>query len=154
MHITNFLFKTGGEMKKILFIVIVVVVGLSTYGFINNNKYYTTIYQNWSINLPKSYQEVYSKDSGSSFLGDGERYHVFQYENVSDIKESLVWNSNKNTMMESEIIEITKNLDVLDKYIINFQNEYNYFIKYDNYSTIFLILIEETKLLYIIEDIY
>jgi len=141
-------------MKKIFFIVIVVVIGLFFYGCLNNNNYDTIIYQNWSIHLPKSYQEVYSKDSGSSFLGDGERYHVFQYNKLSDIKESLVWENTRNSIMESEILKITEYLDVLDEYIPNFENEYNYFIKYENYSTIYLILIEDSKLLYIIEDIY
>lgn len=147
----------GGKMKKILFFLVAVLIVISSYGIlINTNKHYSTIINaNWSINLPKSYKEIYSIDSGSSLNGDGERYHMFQYEKVSDINEALVWKSSKNTMMESEINIITNYLEVEDEYMPDFQNNYKYFIQYSSdTSTIYLILFEETKLLFIVEDFY
>lgn len=39
--------------------------------------YQEVIRQNWGIVLPKGCHLVYETDSGASFHGDGERYHVF-----------------------------------------------------------------------------
>ena len=55
----------------------IVLIGAFTY--IQVNKPYTSIINlNWSIKLPKPYKTIYSTDSGASFHGDGQRYHVFE----------------------------------------------------------------------------
>ncbi len=50
---------------------------------------------NWNLILPSEsgYSEVYSKDSGASFHGDGIRYHVFGYEEEDAIDEMVEWQS-------------------------------------------------------------
>lgn len=35
------------------------------------NLYYHAINMNWNLNLPRNYEEIYYKDSGPSFNGDG-----------------------------------------------------------------------------------
>ena len=115
--------------------------------------YTSAIYTNWSIQLPSSYTDAYSTDDGQSFNGDGRRYHVFKYEDINDIENSLNWKTNKNTIIENQVIEIMNNLDIDDMYLLNFDQTYKYVEKYDgDGSSLFLILIED--MLYIVEEFY
>lgn len=70
---------------------------------------------NWGISIPyrSFYKEIYQKDSGPSFNGDGTRYHVFSYKNEKYIDEMFEWNkidedSNFNhiELMERELDRI------------------------------------------------
>ena len=49
--------------------------------------------QNWGISLPREcrYREIYSKDTGPSFHGDGIRYHVFSCRNGEPVEQMDVW---------------------------------------------------------------
>lgn len=115
--------------------------------------YTSAIYTNWSIQLPSSYTEVYSTDDGQSFNGDGRRYHVFQYEDINDIENSLNWKTNKNTIAENQVIEIMNNLDIDEMYLMKFDQTYKYVEKYGgDGSSLFLILIED--MLYVVEEFY
>ena len=115
--------------------------------------YTSAIYTNWSIQLPSSYTEVYSTDDGQSFNGDGRRYHVFQYEEINDIENSLDWKTNKNTIAENQVIEIMNNLDIDEMYLMKFDQTYKYVEKYGgDGSSLFLILIED--MLYVVEEFY
>ena len=140
--------------KQIVYIGVVgsVIILLSACAY-NIQDYTSAIYANWSIQLSDNYSEVYSTDDGQSFNGDGRRYHVFLYEDIDDIENSLGWKTNKNTIVENQIIEIMNNLDIDDMYLINFDQTYKYVEKYDgDGSSMFLILIEDT--LYIVEEFY
>ena len=140
--------------KQVVFIGIVgcVIILLSACVY-SIQGYTSAIYTNWSIQLPSSYTEVYSTDDGQSFNGDGSRYHVFQYEDINDIENSLDWKTNKNTIVENQVIEIMNNLDIDDMYLINFDQTYKYVEKYDgDGSSLFLILIEDR--LYVVEEFY
>lgn len=75
---------------------------------------------NWGISIPymSFYKEIYQKDSGPSFNGDGTRYHVFSYKNEKYIEKMLEWNDieqdtnfNYLELMERELDKIM----VLDK---------------------------------------
>jgi hypothetical protein len=140
--------------KRIVYIGVVgcVIILLSACAY-SIQDYTSAINTNWSIQLPSSYTEVYSTDDGQSFNGDGRRYHVFQYEDINDIENSLNWKTNKNTIVENQVIEIMINLDIDDMYLLNFDQTYKYVEKYDgDGSSLFLILIEDR--LYVVEDIY
>ena len=140
--------------KQIVYIGVVgcVIILLSACAY-NIQDYTSAIYANWSIQLSNNYTEVYSTDDGQSFNGDGRRYHVFQYEDKNDITDNLIWKTNKNTIVENQVIEIMNNLDIDDMYLINFDQTYQYIEKYDGYgSSLFLILIED--MLYIVEEFY
>ena len=43
--------------------------------------YSSVLEANWGISIPfeSKYKEIYQKDSGASFNGDGIRYHIFTY---------------------------------------------------------------------------
>lgn len=140
--------------KQVVFIGIVgcVIILLSACAY-NIQGYTSAIYTNWSIQLSNNYTEVYSTDDGQSFNGDGRRYHVFQYEDINDIENSLDWKTNKNTIVENQVIEIMNNLDIDDIYLLNFDQTYKYVEKYDgDGSSLFLILIED--MLYSVEEFY
>lgn len=141
-------------IKRIVYIGLVgcVIILLSACAY-SIQGYTSAIYTNWSIQLPSSYTEVYSTDDGQSFNGDGRRYHVFQYEDINDIENSLDWKTNKNTIIENQVIEIMNNLDIDDMYLLNFDQTYKYVEKYDgDGSSLFLILVED--MLYIVEEFY
>ena len=50
---------------------------------------------NWGISLPYKAlcSQVYAKDSGPSFLGDGVRYHVFEYKYEDYIDMMFAWSA-------------------------------------------------------------
>lgn len=147
-------------MKKLmifLIVILLVIVLLITVLFYwNINKPYTEIINlNWSIELPNSYKEIYSIDIGASFHGDGERYHIFEYNNKKDINIPLNWENNKNIAIESAIEKVLNDLNVAQVNSPNFKDEYKYYSKTaDDSSKIYLIFVPNTKRLYVIEDIY
>ncbi|EJW89449.1 hypothetical protein, secreted, partial [gut metagenome] len=72
------------KKRSILSIVLVITIVLSAIMFFSwkhLTNYNTMLEVNWEISIPSksSYSEIYSKDSGSSFHGDGIRYHIFLY---------------------------------------------------------------------------
>ncbi len=144
-------------MKKVLFFGIALIVIVSTYGIIMNynQKYTSVIKKEWSIDLPNSYVELYSIESETNLNGDSQRFHVFIYENESDLSKTLNWKTIRDTKLESEINRILDKLSVLEEYTINFENKYSYFTKVKaDFSKIYLVFIEESKLLYVVEDNY
>ena len=60
--------------------------------------YSSTLEANWGISLPWKARliEVYEKDSGSSFHGDGIRYHVFSYKYEDYIDLMFAWIPTEN----------------------------------------------------------
>ena len=47
--------------------------------FWGSGDYVRTVQLNWELELPASEGCLYETDSGASFSGDGERYHVLAY---------------------------------------------------------------------------
>ncbi len=116
-----------------------------------HNRYYHIINSNWNINLPREYEEIYHTDSGPSFHGDGERYAIFQYENLDEINSLLEW-ENKNDYVEPRIKEILDNLEVSKEYYPDFNNDFRYYYKIkEDRSEIYIILNSKLKKVYIIE---
>lgn len=54
-------------------------------------EYTATVTLNWGLSLPESSGCVYEADSGPSFHGDGERYHVLSYPPGSTVETALSW---------------------------------------------------------------
>ncbi len=145
------------NMKKLMIFVIVILVIMFIIAVLfcrNINKPYTEIINiNWSIKLPDSYKHIYSIDSGASFHGDGERYHIFEYNNIKDI--NIVWKDKRDITIESAIKGVLDKLNVAPENRPNFQDEYRHYSKTkEDSSKIYLIFVENTKMLYVIEDIY
>lgn len=154
----------GGEMnkrKRIIIITLLLIVililsigGTFIYRYIKEKNIYANIIKsNWNIELPSEYKEVYSCDTGPSFLGDGERYHIFQYEENSNIGSSLDWESDKNIMMESTVFSILSSLNVPREYFPKFEKEYKYYLRNEeDLSELYIVFSKEENRVYIVED--
>ena len=57
--------------------------------FWGSGDYVRTVQLNWELELPASEGCLYETDSGASFSGDGERYHVLAYADDSGLEETL-----------------------------------------------------------------
>ena len=57
--------------------------------FLGSEDYTQIIRLNWKLDLPASESCLYETDSGASFGGDGERYHVLAYVDDSGLEEAL-----------------------------------------------------------------
>lgn len=71
---------------------------------------------NWSIKLPSSYKEIYSIDSGASFLGDGQRYHILKYDDENNLNIALNWENKRNEYMETSVQKVLNTLNVSRKH--------------------------------------
>lgn len=146
-------------MKRKLIIIIAVLFIIFIGKFYIKEKltrsYHEIIYLNWQISIPKQYEETYSIDSGPSFHGDGERYHIFQYKTEDGISAFVSWDDYKNREFEKEVKDILYSLEVPKDKKPNFQKHYYYYTrnKHGN-SDIYLMFFRDTKELYIIENIF
>lgn len=150
------------KKKNCYFKLIVSIIGIITViMFITSaiitkeqNRYYHCINVNWNLDLPRSYEEIYYKDSGPSFNGDGERYSIFRYENLEEINVAVDWKE-KNSSIETNVINILRKLKVPEEYYPNYNGncKYYYYIEEDN-SKIYMILDINLNKIYIVEDIF
>ena len=100
--------------------------------------------------MPRNYEEIYYKDSGPSFNGDGERYSIFRYKNLEEINVAVDWKE-KNSSIETNVVNILRKLKVPEEY--NSNCKYYYYIEEDN-SKIYMILDINLNKIYIVEDIF
>lgn len=157
-------YLNGGKMnkkKRIIIITLLLIVilplgigGTFIYRYIKEKNIYSNIIKsNWNIELPSEYKEVYFCDTGSSFLGDGERYHIFQYEENSNIGSSLNWKADKNIMIESTVFGILSSLNVPSEYFPDFEQEYKYYLRNEeDLSKLYIILSKDKDMVYIVEN--
>lgn len=112
--------------------------------------YLGVIRENWAISLPGNCSLVYETDSGASFHGDGERYHIFQYH--TDVSSRLpVVSGAVSEKDRSAIAEILAGLriakgrepDFVGITHVNRQERYG--------STLYLCYDSKTEILYVIE---
>ena len=78
-------------------LLVIAVIGAFLY-FGQSTDYSSTLKANWGFSLPADShcQEIYSTDSGDSFLGDGIRYHVFTYKENAPVKAMFDWQTDEN----------------------------------------------------------
>lgn len=142
-------------MKKKLIIGLILLVSVGSLALCNfikeTNSYSKIIELNWGIRLSGSYKEIYSIDSGASFHGDGERYHIFEYNPKEDIINALEWRYDENKCIEQSISEILERLNVPDEYSPGFKYKYQYYFKEKKSSTICILLNDDEGLMYVIE---
>ena len=146
------------KLIVILIIACIIILGLKIIKFTNEYTSFGKSYQeivkiNWDIELPKNYKEIYNFKSERSLLGDGVRYHVFEYDSINNLSAILEWELGGNSRLEEEINNILKKESILEKYFPNFLNEYKTFIKFAEDSSKIYIILEENRI-YILENIY
>ena len=107
--------REGATMKKktivsVIFALILLVSGMMYWKYSNDytHDYTHVIKENWNISIPSDshYSEVYSKDAGSSFNGDGVRYHVFTYKNEEPIEKMFSWKKDQGkNIYDGQIVD-------------------------------------------------
>lgn len=145
-------------MKKSIAIIIILgicaILGLIYFVFWHKSdpSYLKVVEKNWNISLPRGCALLYKSDSGPSFHGDGERYHVFKYE------DDVIWNEPFYELRvtendEERILEIIDNLNINKEFYPDFENINYGLIKKKGMSTLY-VCYSLHKMLYVIEDIY
>ena len=153
------------KKKKTYILLSVIITFLYIINFTDLNSIIFTnckdiIYENWDINLTKTCKEIYHTTSPSGIHGDGERYHVFEYDDKEIINNTFHWKNSTSNNIIAEIDNIIEDLkksdnNFKDEYMINLKKDYKYIEKKDiDSSKIYIINIESKNRIYIIEDIY
>ncbi|MGL5327721.1 MAG: hypothetical protein ACRDD7_00540 [Peptostreptococcaceae bacterium] len=116
---------------------------------------------NWDIDLPKNSKEIFHESSGGSFLGDGEKYSVYECEDEKSISVSFDWKYDEDKDVvdgfEDVIHKIKsyENTEIPDEFIPDLDKDFVYYYKkLDDNSKIYIILIDGDNKLYISEDIF
>lgn len=99
--------------KKLKYTVIVtIVLTLYLLGCKASWNYAWVLESNWKITLPDGFYEIYEKDTGPSFHGDGTRYHVLQYDDIQSIENYFSWTV-QTEQLEDKVIEYLGKLEIL-----------------------------------------
>ena len=149
-------------MKKKLVILFstVIVLGIAFLSIWNWSSDYSKILQaNWNFEIPyeAKYSQSYTKDSGSSFNGDGIRYHIFNYDNEEYIENLFAWMSEeKATIFSTSFSEATslwlKEIDVPAKYYPDYTKCLYWYQAQEDNSELIIYWDKDIKSLYIIES--
>lgn len=149
-------------MKKktvisIIFACMIIVSGVMYWNY--SKDYNHVIKENWNISIPSDshYSEVYSKDSGSSFNGDGVRYHVFTYENEEPIEKMFSWKKDQGeTIYDGHYIDATnKWLDEINVLAISRPQHTDcvyWYKSHEDHSEIIMLWNKKEKKLYVVES--
>ena len=89
--------------------------GCEGIGFTSIRRYADCMNRNWHLNLPETDVEIYVKNSGVSFTGDGIRYHILQYdeESADIILKSFDWEAGElNSELADKMEEWLDSIDV------------------------------------------
>ena len=95
-------------------VIVLVIAGLMLSAA--SQDYADCINANWGIVFPEEagFTAVYEADEGSSFHGDGLRYHIFEYEEQKPVESMLPWNDNDDKMASGYAETFRRWLDSLD----------------------------------------
>lgn len=74
--------------------------------------YMRTVNLNWELDLPTSQGCLYETDSGASFHGDGERYHILEYAGDGRLEQALAEQATPLPSAENPVTEILEDLSV------------------------------------------
>lgn len=144
---------------KIILVIIFFVIIICILYFNFYRKYIFAVNLNWNLNLPFEDKAVYVESLPPSFLGDGPRYAILKYASKSKIKKlnSIPWISNKNIVIEDEVSKILSKLEIDDKYMIPFNQEYLYYHcidKDDKRNHIYMFYFINEGLIYVVEEFW
>ena len=114
---------------------------------------------NWGFSLPKTSEckEIYEKDTGSSFHGDGNRYHVYSYEVEEGIAEMVDWSkTEENTKYFSSYREAVEDwltqIDVEREAYPVYGNVSYYYQRQEDNSELIIIWNSEEEKIYVLES--
>ena len=149
------------QMKRLKLCLLALIIcfglcGCEGIGFTSIRRYADCMNRNWHLNLPETDVEIYVKDSGASFTGDGIRYHILQYdeESADIILKSFDWEAGE---LDSELAD--KMEEWLDSISVPLedrpkQNEWKHTTllrKECNSDYLIMFFDEDTNQLYVVE---
>lgn len=108
------------QMKRLKLCLLALIIcfglcGCEGIGFTSIRRYADCMNRNWHLNLPETDVEIYVKNSGASFTGDGIRYHILQYdeESADIILKSFDWEASElNSELADKMEEWLDSIDV------------------------------------------
>lgn len=114
---------------------------------------------NWGISLPATAfcTEVYEKDSGSSFHGDGIRYHIYSYHSKDAIYSMVEWSSEeRETLYYDSLSDAGKawlgEIEVSEELHPDYENCVTWYDSQEDNSEIVIFWDKNEKKLYVIES--
>ena len=150
--------KTKMAASIISIVIIAVIIGLfCVWNYLSD--YSTTLNANWGFELPSKshYSEVYSKDSGVSFHGDGIRYHIFSYKEAEPINKMFDWsNWEEKTIYSSSyqeaVTEWLNEIDVPAEELPNYSECLYWYESKDDNSEIIVLWDSSKNRVYVVES--
>ena len=149
------------QMKRLKLCLLALIIcfglcGCEGIGFTSIRRYADCMNRNWHLNLPETDVEIYVKNSGASFTGDGIRYHILQYdeESADIILKSFDWEAGE---LDSELADKMEEwLDSIDVPLEDRpkQNEWKHTTllrKEYNRDHLIMFFDEDTNQLYVVE---
>lgn len=116
---------------------------------------------NWDVEMPEGAKEIFYKSSGASFLGDGERYSVYECEDDDSIEKSFEWKDDKDKFIVEGFEDVIHKIrsyedgDIPKEYVPNLSGEFLYYYKeLEDNSKLYIIHIPKENRIYISENIF
>lgn len=106
---------------SIFILILLSIIGMY-FHFSHQFTFYDTLKLNWNITIPNNIEEVYHKDSGASFHGDGQRYTICNGNNIYNFYDNFI--EEKNTELEEEINSLYSSLEISKENQCNFEHKY------------------------------
>lgn len=147
-------------MKKKKIRVIVAVLAVILVGSVwagiqlkNGRNYFFIFRQNWNISMPTNAKLLYHANSEANIHGDGEQYHVFQYDKTPAFPESMKPISAVPEEEREDVLKIlSSGITVEQKYLPDFDGAtLGMKVKKKGSTRMYLYYVESSKTLYMIE---
>lgn len=106
---------------------------------------------NWNISLPPGYKVLYEKETETNFLGDGIRYHIFQYNRSPQVQNTGDWD--EEFKQQETVQELLKKLKVKKENWPDFNNSISYSIIQEDNSKLYMFFDSSRNCIYVLEDI-
>ena len=89
-------------------IALTVILPFTVWVIMNDSDLADALESNWSIVLSEEsgWEEIYHADSGASFHGDGERYHIVTYEQEDVIENMVAWSADQGNVWNKTYPEL------------------------------------------------
>lgn len=147
------------KRKKIIVVIIIIILFLAFIARQFIPLYSLTMMGNWGISLPAAAfcTEVYEKDSGSSFHGDGIRYHIYNYHSEDAISSMVEWSSEeRETLYCDSLSDAGKawldEIEVSEELHPDYENCVTWYDSQVDNSEIVIFWDKNEKKLYVIES--
>lgn len=149
-------------MKRKLFMAAVILAILlaviaATLALWGKSDYNSVLQANWDISLPSAakYDLIYTKDSGASFHGDGERFHIFTYLNQSPIEEMFQWKAEEDYSSYLDAVdEWLDSIEVPSEHRPNYADCLYWHNKKSDGSEIIILWDHQQELIYVAESFF